>query len=372
MKKIWIVGAWADNYGDRVLQKANTDLLQNICPDCFPVYVNCQKTYFSPQLIDYMNRDADMLFLAGGGLIFNRPQDCSVSGWQWNIDVKNISKIKIPLVVNAIGYNKFPQDHSEFKSGMWENLQETIDHSSLFSVRNVGTYNVLKENGLDVSKIHITPDCGMFIKKEKYKKSIFNKSLKIGLNWASDRAIQRFGGTGEKELRLVVEWCKRMVAEMGATIYLIEHLMPNDSNINSKNMIHKIFTQQLGENGIILRNVADGMYPMFDYTAGFFADVYSKMDLVVGMRGHSMIIPFGLGVPTIGIGAHNKIKWFLEDVGLEKYSVVLNENNVVNNLYSLSESAMEDYHKIILKQQKRLQKMKCKKWFNKIKDILTK
>ena len=37
---------------------------------------------------------------------------------------------------------------------------------------------------------------------------------------------------------------------------------------------------------------------------------------MIGMRGHANIIPFGQNTPCIGIGEHNKVRWFLEEVGM--------------------------------------------------------
>ena len=49
-----------------------------------------------------------------------------------------------------------------------------------------------------------------------------------------------------------------------------------------------------------------------------FADIYRQMDLVIGMRGHSNIVPFGLGTPVVGLGSHNKNRFFLAQIGAEK------------------------------------------------------
>jgi polysaccharide pyruvyl transferase WcaK-like protein len=35
------------------------------------------------------------------------------------------------------------------------------------------------------------------------------------------------------------------------------------------------------------------------------------------MRGHSNIVPFGLGTPVVGLGSHNKNRFFLAQIGAE-------------------------------------------------------
>lgn len=372
MKTICIIGGWGDNYGDRVLQKSNADLLSKTFPNSRFTYINSQRTYFSKHLIDYLNNSADMLFIAGGGFIFNRPQDKSVSGWQWNINAEDISRIEIPLVVNAIGYNKFPKDTHNFDQSMWENLQVAIDHSDLFSVRNAGTHETMTSNGIDTTRVEVTPDCGMFINRRVFNHDIFDKEFKVGFNWASDRMEQRFSGNWQDKLLDVLSWLKTL---QDTTIYFVEHLMPNTKNRLIKEKIYEIVKKELGNNCIILREgLGNLLYPMFDYTAPFFADIYAQMDLVVGMRGHSMIVPFGVETPMIGIGAHNKIGWFLEDVGLKKFWVGLEKDSKTNimELDTCFNSIFDnlDEHKMLMRQNKNIQMEKKEEWFNKVKNLL--
>lgn len=375
MKKIWCVGAWSDNYGDRILQKANSDLLKEKIQNIDIVYINCQKTYFSPQLIDYMNKDADMLFIAGGGLIFNRPQDKSYSGWQWNIRQDDLRRINIPIVVNAIGYNKFPHDNAGFKSGMWEHIQETIDKSMLFSVRNNGTLQTLKDNGINISKVCITPDCGMFIKPEKFLHPIFKTDgPKIGLNWATDRANQRFNNDGVNKLKLVLDFCKYLTIKYNATIYLLEHLMPNELNEKTKIETRKLFKEILQEKGrIIYDELNQELYPMFDYNAPFFADIYKQMDLVLGKRGHSSIVSFGMNTPFISLGQHNKVKWFLEDLNMSDCIVELKDTDEddMNKLNLIFDRIFDNaIYKDDMKHKLSDQKAKQQLWFSDIANII--
>lgn len=42
---------------------------------------------------------------------------------------------------------------------------------------------------------------------------------------------------------------------------------------------------------------------------------YAKPRLVIGMRGHAQMIPFGCKTPIVSIVSHNKMQWFLDDIG---------------------------------------------------------
>jgi len=331
-KVVWHVGAWSNNYGDRILQVGNTHILKEHMSEPVEfVYIDTQKTYFSEPLIEKMNAEADMLLIGGGGLLFHRPMDHSHSGWQFNIDTKNIDKIKIPIVVYGIGYNKFPYDEHVFPESMWDNVGKMIAKADLFSVRNEGTYCTLMNHVDDTSKVSIVPDAGMFVRATPFKhQALEGDHIKIGLNWATDRPGQRFGDNeaAEVAMRKTLETCKEIAEKHDAKIYVIEHLMPNELCDMTKMKLRVVAKSILGDRVVFTyESMFEELYPPFDYTAGFFADIYKQMDLVFGMRGHANIIPFGQYTPFVGIGTHNKVKWFLEEVGMPECFISLDDDN---------------------------------------------
>lgn len=332
IKTIWHVGAWNMNYGDRVLQVAT----QKIISDKFDgkinfVNIDIQKTWFSPQLIAKLNTEADLLVIGGGGLIFHRPMDKSHSGWQFNIDINDIDKINVPIAVYGIGYNKFPYDNHVFPQSMWESLQKIINKSVAFSVRNNGTYRTMEQAGLNMSKVAVVPDSAMFLDPFPFHHSHLNSDkLKIGLNWATDRWHQRFESEkiAKQALDTTLEVLKEKAQEYNAKIYFIEHLMPNETNIQYKEYARKRFKKILSGTDycVLYEDMNQELYPPFDYLAPFLVDIYKQMDVMLGMRGHANILSFGQNTPCIGLGEHNKVKWFLDDVHLDNLTVYLDRS----------------------------------------------
>ena len=52
---------------------------------------------------------------------------------------------------------------------------------------------------------------------------------------------------------------------------------------------------------------------------------YSRPRLVIGMRGHAQMIPFGCNTPILSIVSHDKMQWFLDDIHHPEWGVdVLN------------------------------------------------
>lgn len=342
-KTIWHVGAWNRNYGDWVLQASIKENLKKVSdiPLDF-VHVDCQNTYFSLDLIDRLNKEADLLLIGGGGLIFNRPEDNSLSGWQFNIDIDDIRKIKVPIVIYGIGYNQFHYDDRGFKNILNEHLIATQEASALFSVRNHGTKDELIKRGLVQDDITVVPDAGSFLEPKNITISDFDQDrMKIGLNWVQDRPFYTFPEpykrTQKEVLSNVIEALKYMITKYNAQIVNIEHIASLDDYIKD------LMVDELGkDNFISIERDAPHLFPPSNIFAPFLVDIYKQMDVVIGMRGHANIIPFGVMTPFLALGSHNKNKFFLEEIGEEEllldireYQVACSKENIIKKLETL-------------------------------------
>ena len=59
---------------------------------------------------------------------------------------------------------------------------------------------------------------------------------------------------------------------------------------------------------------------------------YANADLVIGMRLHSLLIPFGFGVPIIPIVSHDKIEDWLMDIYHPEWGVDLQQYKINEQL----------------------------------------
>jgi polysaccharide pyruvyl transferase CsaB len=83
------------------------------------------------------------------------------------------------------------------------------------------------------------------------------------------------------------------------------------------------------------------------YSVSETIGIISAMDLVVGMRLHSLIFAAAQKVPMIGIAYEPKVDWFLKYIGLEEYSAGPASKADIDKLLSLSSKALENRQKII-------------------------
>ena len=56
-------------------------------------------------------------------------------------------------------------------------------------------------------------------------------------------------------------------------------------------------------------------------------DFYANVTVAASMRGHGVMIPFGLGTPTISLHTHDKVRSFLKDIGHNEWGVEVSHSD---------------------------------------------
>ena len=93
-----------------------------------------------------------------------------------------------------------------------------------------------------------------------------------------------------------------------------------------------------------------------------YLEYFSSPELVLAMRGHAQMIPFGCLTPTVSIISHNKLKWFLEDIGHEEWGVDIQENQFEQKLLCCCEKMLaqpDEIRRQIEQAQEKLWKVTC-------------
>ena len=198
IKVIYHVGAWNRNVGDWA---ACYNLHRLIEQECLRqnkfvrfVPIDSQRGHFHDDLINCINSNGHMMLLGPGGMIFNRPSDQSISGWAFSISEENILKIKVPIVVFGIGYNKFYYDQSNWPEYMGSHIRVLASKAKIFSTRDQGSKNLISDVfKVPEKNIKVVPDTGLYAFDEKITiPGIDHEKKKIGINWAGDRPEERF------------------------------------------------------------------------------------------------------------------------------------------------------------------------------------
>jgi polysaccharide pyruvyl transferase WcaK-like protein len=299
-------GIGLGNAGDSAIGTSFDYLLNKEFSNSEIIFLNCRKI-FTQDDINLIN-SADALIISGGGLFLHDTFENQVSDWQWGISEDLLDKIKIPIIVYAVGYNKF-RGQREFSIKFNKTINKLVEKSIFFSMRNTGSCEAIKKHLKKENHSKISLNfCPTMLLTELYKiKCVKNKS--VGFVLAGDRLenrhknIEKFG----TQIKIFVEYLK---SKKYKTI-LINH--QNDTWIKK----YVIFDEYID---------------LFKKESKKIYETYSKIELVVADRGHGQMIPFACGCKLLTPISHNKLKWFLEDLNLEKLGLDESDENLAEKL----------------------------------------
>ena len=331
-KRIFHIAAWNRNIGDWTMGYNTHRMLERAAASRgigLSFYmIDSQRSEFHDALIEQINDEASLFLIGGGGMVFNRPQDESASGWAFNIPEAKLASITAPMFVFAIGYNKFYFDEAKWPDYMGEHLRTLQDLATYFSVRDVGSkVQLVSKFGLDEEGIEVVPDPGM----RQFDRHIEIPEIAkagdgplIGINWAGDRPEERFAHPWRETRRYFVreltKCVRRLIEEKNARVLFIPHLEDVDVDF-----FRELREEIASSNLFSLYNLMGHLYPpageILYHHIPFFTNVYRQLDLTIGMRGHSCIFSFGAGTKFIPFGSHKKVGYFMEEIGGPDYSI---------------------------------------------------
>ena len=320
--------------------------------------------HFSLDFAKQVNHDFDAIVIGGGGLLLRDQEGSktSNSGWQWNSSISSVNSINIPLIVFAVGYNRF-RGQPEFNPIFFKHIKTTVKKSIFFSLRNTGSINSIKKYlnhdlNLKLSKQfcpttliwQLYPEYQALVKAHDKKKKYV-----LSFNAAFDRSDLRFGPNPDKIIEKIVKALK--IAQIkGWKIILTAH----------KKVDLKIETYLKKQN--IFFDVKD----LTNSNPEEIMKFYAQVDFAFGMRGHAQMIPFGLRRPILSIISHDKMKFFLEDIKQLDWGVEINsldlEKNFEKYLKYLEQKPSELHRQTEIAQQKAWEETKSN--FAKLKRLI--
>lgn len=279
--------------------------------------------------IDEINSSAGIL-IGGGGLFLIDLAASATSGWQWPCPPDLLHRIDVPIAVFAVGYNRF-RGQEEFPASFAESLAILVDKSVFVGIRNRGSIEALKA--------YLAPGQRAKLKYQPCPTTVMNylnmprstersrrdDRPRLVINAAFDRFGMRLGGREAETLGGVADMAS-LAHELGWRVIVAGHLFDDEA-------ILPFFAR---------RGVP---YELRQFTNASTAEIlsfYENVDLVVGMRGHAQMIPFGLGTPILSLVAHDKMQWFLDDIGHPDWGVEFNMPDVGERLTSAFAAAAAD------------------------------
>ncbi|WP_438961880.1 methyltransferase domain-containing protein [Nonlabens sp.] len=286
------------------------------------------------KLIEILN-DHDAIVVGGGGLFLSDTNTNEISNWQWAIPLNLYEKINVPLFLHAVGYNQF-RDQDGFASFFNQNVQKLVNVSSFFGMRNNGSIKKFSKhinNKNEGIVFHPCPTTNLQSLFPEFTANAMNKTKKtIAVNIAFDRHHLRYGEfkTADKILNRICDALKTLKNEGCEIINLIHGERDGEFNIWAKK--NDLEISELNLIGASIQEIFEK---------------YSTLDLVIGTRGHAQMIPYGLNISIISLISHDKLKYFLEDIGEQERGIEVHDDELTDILISksrlyLSNASYED------------------------------
>ncbi|MEW2546181.1 glycosyltransferase [Streptomyces sp. NPDC047002] len=267
------------------------------------------------------------LVVGGGGLFIPDTAPNGNSGWQWNVTDDALARIDVPVVVYAVGFNAFDGQRYGFDR-FRTSLTRLVERADFFGLRNHGSIEqvrALLPAGLR-DKVRYQP-CPTTVTRQLVDgwRDPARRDDTVLLNAAYDRAGMRFGHDYGHFLGQLAEAVRAIGAH--AEVKCVAHALDDERVAFDLRREHEISLP---------------VVPLYDADNDTIRDVFARTRLVIGMRGHATMIPFGCGTPVISLISHPKMAYFLADIDRPGWGLSVHDAHLGARLTELAVSMLDD------------------------------
>lgn len=275
---------------------------------------------------------ADAIIIGGGGMFLRDTMPNKNSGWEWNCPIDFLQRIEKPIIVFAVGYNRF-RGQEDFDPIFTDHIRLLVEKAKFFGLRNSGSMRMISNYLPEISKPKVLlQPCPTTIYKHLHMLPDMPDCPKqLALNIAYDRKHLRYGNDEERIFRSIASAIK-YAHQNGWKIFVVSH-------IDCDTVIERYI------------NVPFEKVSLAGRPASEIVDFYSCMRLTIGARGHSQMIPFGLGRPIISLISHNKMSYFLEDIGHSEWGIEVKDPQLKEKLIALIPKSQDTYDQLFVAQE---------------------
>lgn len=312
----------ATNLGDIYLRRGTRDAFRTIFPAAVFTDMETRKL-FDDRDVEELNAH-DLVLIGGGGLLLRDTFPNDRSDWQLGMDADQLERIDAPIVVHAIGYNRF-RGQEDFQRPLFDrHLTTLVERSLAFSMRNQGSVRAIR--GYLPESLHdrvaMNPCPSLLFPTVVPDRAI--GTGRIGLLLAGDRLERR-----HPEREAFTASIRALVSEMSrhAEVATVVH-QPHD----------RWYYDSLA--GLDVPEI-----DLIGASTDRAIAAYTSLDTVIGDRGHAQMIPFALGCRIVSLVSHDKLAWFLEDTNLEDHGIEESDPEIVEKVLAKAFPDGEDEYR---------------------------
>ncbi|WP_405388999.1 polysaccharide pyruvyl transferase family protein [Streptomyces sp. NBC_01102] len=270
------------------------------------------------------------LVIGGGGLFIPDTAPNGNSGWQWNVPDALLERIDVPVMVYAVGFNAFDgQAYGQSRNRFLSSLRKLVERSAFFGLRNHGSIEKVRDllPAELRDKVRFQP-CPTTVTRQTTPgwTDPAERDDTILINAAYDRAGLRFGHDYGHFLGEMATAVKGLGAY--GEVRCVAHSLDDE----------RIAFDLRREHGISLPVI-----PMYDFDNDAIRDTYARTKLVIGMRGHAGMIPFGCGTPIISLISHPKMAYFLADIERPEWGISVHDRHLGARLVERAAGLLSDH-----------------------------
>jgi hypothetical protein len=253
------------------------------------------------------------LVIGGGGLFIPDTAPNGNSGWQWNVPDALLNRIDVPVVVYAVGFNAF--DGQSYRRARFDSsLRQLVERAAFFGLRNHGS--IEKVRALLPPELHgkvrFQP-CPTTVTRQLIDgwTDPARREDTVLINAAYDRAGLRFGHD-----------YGHFLGQLAAAVTAL------GVHAEVKCVAHSLDDERIAFDLRRTHGISLPVIPMYDFDNDAIRDTYARTKLVIGMRGHAGMIPFGCGTPVISLISHPKMAYFLADIERPEWGVSVHDKHL--------------------------------------------
>jgi polysaccharide pyruvyl transferase WcaK-like protein/glycosyltransferase involved in cell wall biosynthesis len=270
--------------------------------------------------------DADLVVLGGGGMLYDGDYDATLARFltdppdrQWLYELAKLTAAaraaSRPVMLYAMGAGPL------FSDAARKVARFLGESAQALTVRDRASADLLGECGLSPARVQLAADPAVLLEaasEEAVQHWLTAQGLAsaprpwIGLNL---RPWYRFMGveTGEGKREQLETACGEMIralrTRLGATVVLLPFQRLNDDD-------GEVLSRVLAASGVTEGVTLAATPAAPDLLVG----VLGKLDLMVGMRMHSLLLSLAAGTPFVGLPYSPKVDEVIATAGMEEYA----------------------------------------------------
>jgi lipopolysaccharide biosynthesis glycosyltransferase len=303
------------NAGDKVLPESVRLCFRKDASDTSwrPIHVHQQ--FDADRLAEINSRQG--LVVGGGGLFIPDTAPNGNSCWQWNVTDRALKGITVPIAIFGVGYNTF-EGQSYADTRFRESLALLVERSSFVGLRNNGSIERVRDSLPAELRDRVTyQPCPTTVTRHLVDgwQDPVTRDDTVLINAAYDRFERRFG----REYGRFLERMATAITAMRerADVRYAAHAVTDEKFVYDLRREH---------------GVALPVIPLYEYTNEEIWKAYARTRLVVGMRGHAGMIPFGVGTPILSLISHPKLGFFLKDLDRPEWGISVHDQHLAHVL----------------------------------------